>query len=153
MLALVLFMFDYVASVVANHWVVSSLLAYFICLCWYKREWTQFHTLAFALLLVQDYACYERLGFGLVYLLPLIGGIRLVKLLVHRYWFGGLSLLTVVIFYAFEFFFVKRWLFAFTEGCALNTLWKSTFSQMVATLIIMILIILFGTRGNRFLAR
>lgn len=123
MISLLFFLFDFTLYAICDRWVISSLVAYFV----YAGVKDNVRILPFFLLLLQDFFLYGRFGWGLVYLIPLVAGIMLMKKICHRYWWtlGGYVLLLPL---------------------------GSTLGHIFGIIIVMTFLIVFGTRGNRFLS-
>jgi len=141
MLPLVFFLTDLISHAIFDRQVVSALFVYLVYRGFFKKIDFKIY-FSVALLFLQDVVFYDRIGFSLFIILPLFLLVVLTKRFVQRYWWEFLSLFFITLALTIDFF-VKNWFF--TPGCSI----ESILIRISSSIVIMTLIF-FGTRGNRF---
>jgi|GEM_PF-1413600 hypothetical protein len=145
-LPILYFLFDFVFLGVSNNWSVRLLLTYFIfymCIHHKDRFITKHSIGILLLLLAQDVFIYGRFGISLLYLAPILLCMFIssffcdIKMFAFRYLFLISALFS-------EFFILKKGYFA------AKVPFKSLFLSISVNIILMIILVPIGMRGNRF---
>jgi len=144
MIQYVLFLTDFVAAATLSKWVLFSLVAYFFYVIMFERENKYVIYSTLFLILLQDCFRYGRFGLILFPLIPAVIAARLSCVMLHKYWHILSYFALIAFFLILDHFLIRKWLFC------LNTTLESTILKIFGTIIVGTLI-LFGTRGNRFL--
>jgi len=145
MVPIILFILDFLIYAIFDYWLVYSLAIYFIFLSVYREKIDRSFYVSAFLILVQNCFLYQRFGLGLLFLIPIFSTARFLKSVFLKNWLLILNYFLVILFFVLEFVVIKKLIFL--QNLAL----KSTFLIFLVNIMISSLI-LFGTRGNRFLS-
>ena len=141
--ALFLFFLDFLCYGLLDQWLIHSLLVYFIAS--YLFNGTTKSTYAmFFLILAQDLFLYGRCGLGLLYLLPALFFMQLVRMVLDRKMLV-FHVISLILVFCIEWLGVKKWLFC------LNTSFNSTALKILLNVMVLLVLTFLGTRGNRWL--
>jgi len=132
--ALGFFFLDFFFYSLFDQWLISSLVAYFVYSSFQVRGFGATEYGVLGLILLQDFFLYGRFGLGLVWFLPLVAMIRVIRVCLQCYWWPIISCFLVLLVMVFESFAAK-----------------STSGRIFGTMTVMAILTFFGTWGNRFL--
>jgi len=141
--AFFLFFLDFLFYTLFDQWLIYTLLVYFV------HEYLSYQTkkgtyVIFFLLLLQDHFLYGRFGVGMVYLLPLL----FFMMLIRTFFDGRLVVFRIISIMAV---FVIEWAVLKNGIFMQNIPFHSTSIKILLNLIVMICLTFLGTWGNRFL--
>jgi len=143
LLPLLLFTLDFVVAALLQQWLVFGLLSYYVLLILHPRgqeRWGLIWT-SFLLLLLQDFARYDRFGLGLLSILPIL-------LIISRYKYALLQAQRILFPLSLGLFFIVDYYVGNYVIRGDFHLLPVTIGKILINLVIGY-VILWGLQGNR----